>query len=89
MSTDSRALAEKRPEVPDWDGDRTRLLLWLHQVDQIRQTKEIPDPVGLLYALFARRKKNEDRLSPVWRRKDVRKDHKRRPQKGVTTTIKT
>ena len=36
-------LPEKDPKFPDWDGDRTHLLLWLHQVDQIRQTKEITD----------------------------------------------
>ena len=36
-------LPEKDPNFPDWDGDRTHLLLWLHQVDQIRQTKEITD----------------------------------------------
>ena len=32
-------LPEKDPKFPDLDGDRTHLLLWLHQVDQIRQTK--------------------------------------------------
>ena len=36
-------LPEKDPKRPDWDGDRTHLLLWLHQVDQNRETKEIPD----------------------------------------------
>ena len=36
-------LPEKDPKFQDWDGDRTHLLLWLHQVDQIRQTKEITD----------------------------------------------
>ena len=28
-------LHEKDPKFTDWDGDRTHLLLWLHQVDQI------------------------------------------------------
>ena len=43
-------LPEKDPKFPDWDGDRTHLLLWLHQVDQIRQTKEIPDTVAVRFA---------------------------------------
>ena len=36
-------LPKKDPKRPDWDGDRTHLLLCLHQVDQNRETKEIPD----------------------------------------------
>ena len=39
-------LPETGPKIPDWDGDRTHLLLWLQQVDQIRQTKEFPDTVA-------------------------------------------
>ena len=46
-------LPEKDPKFPDWDGDRTHLLLWLHQVDQIRQTKEIPDTVAVPFARHA------------------------------------
>ena len=46
-------LPEKDPKFPDWDGDRTHLLLWLHQVDQIRQTKEIPDTVAVRFARHA------------------------------------
>ena len=46
-------LPEKDPKRPDWDGDRTHLLLWLHQVDQIRQTKEIPDTVAVRFARHA------------------------------------
>ena len=42
-------LPEKDPKFPDWDGDRTHLLLWLHQVDQIRQTKEITDTVAVRF----------------------------------------
>ena len=43
-------LPEKDPKFPDWDGDRTHLLLWLHQVDQIRQTKEITDTVAVRFS---------------------------------------
>ena len=43
-------LPEKDPKFPDWDGDRTHLLHWLHQVDQIRQTKAIPDTVAVRFA---------------------------------------
>ena len=46
-------LPEKDPKFPDWDGDRTHLLLWLHQVDQIRQTKVIPDTVAERFARHA------------------------------------
>ena len=46
-------LPEKDPKFPDCDGDRTHLLLWLHQVDQIRQTKEIPDTVAERFARHA------------------------------------
>ena len=46
-------LPEKDPKFPDWDGDRTHLLLWLHQVDQIRQTKDIPDTVVVRFARHA------------------------------------
>ena len=46
-------LPEKDPKVPDWDGNRTHLLLWLHQVDQIRQTKDIPDTVAVRFARHA------------------------------------
>ena len=46
-------LPEKDPKFPDWDGDRTHLLLWLHQVDQIRQTKEITDTVEVRFARHA------------------------------------
>ena len=46
-------LPEKDPKFPDWDGDRTHLLLWLHQVDQIRQTKEMTDTVALRFARHA------------------------------------
>ena len=42
-------LLEKYPTFLDWDGDRTHLLLWLHQVDQIRQTKEITDTVAVRF----------------------------------------
>ena len=48
-------LPDKDPKVPDWDGDRTHLLLWLHQVDQIRQTKEIPDTVTVRFTRHAMR----------------------------------
>ena len=43
-------LPKKDPKFPDWDGDRTHLLLWLHQVDQSRQTKEITDTVAVRFA---------------------------------------
>ena len=43
-------LPEKGPKFPDWDADRTHLLLWLHQVDQIRQTKKILDTVAVRFA---------------------------------------
>jgi hypothetical protein len=43
-------LPEKDPHFPDWDGDRGKLLLWLHHVDQIRQTKQLPDAVAVRYA---------------------------------------
>ena len=43
-------LPENDPKFPDWDGDRAHLLLWLNQVDQIRQTKEIPDTVAVRFA---------------------------------------
>ena len=46
-------IPEKDPKFPDWDGDRTHLLLWLHQVDQIRQTKEITDTVVVRFARHA------------------------------------
>ena len=46
-------LPEKDPKFPNWNGDRTHLLLWLHQVDQIRQTKEIPDTVAVRFARHA------------------------------------
>ena len=46
-------MPEKDPKFPDWDGDRTHLLLWLHQVDQIRQTKEITDIVAVRFARHA------------------------------------
>ena len=46
-------LPEKDTKFPDWDGDRTHLLLWLHQVDQIRQTKKIPDTVAVSFARHA------------------------------------
>ena len=46
-------LPEKDSQFPDWDGDRTHLLLWLHQVDQIRQTKVIPNTVAVRFALHA------------------------------------
>ena len=46
-------LPEKDPKFPDLDVDRTHLLLWLHQVDQIRQTKEIPDTVAVRFARHA------------------------------------
>ena len=46
-------LPEKYPKFPDLDGDRTHLLLWLHQVDQIRQTKEITDTVAVRFARHA------------------------------------
>ena len=46
-------LHEKDPKFPDWDVDRTHLLLWLHHVDQIRQTKEIPDTVAVRFARHA------------------------------------
>ena len=42
-------LPEKDPKFPDWDGDRTHLL-GLHQVGQIRQTKEITDTVAVRFA---------------------------------------
>ena len=46
-------LPEKDPKFPDWDGDRIHLLLWQYQVDQIRQTKEIPDTVAVRFARHA------------------------------------
>ena len=46
-------LPEKDPKFQDCDGDRAHLLLWLHQVDQIRQTKEIPDTVAVRFARHA------------------------------------
>ena len=46
-------LPEKDPKFPDLDGDRTHLLLWLQQVDQIRQTKEITDTVTVRFARHA------------------------------------
>ena len=46
-------IPEKDPKFPLWDGDRTHLLLWLHQVDQIRQTKENPDTVAVRFARHA------------------------------------
>ena len=46
-------LPEKDPKFPYWDGDLTHLLLWLHQVYQIRQTKEIPDTVAVRFARHA------------------------------------
>ena len=46
-------IPEKDPKFPDWDGDRTHLFIWLHQVDQIRQTKEIPDTVAVRFARHA------------------------------------
>ena len=46
-------LPEKDPKAPDWDGDRTHLLLWLHEVDQIQQTKEIQDTVAVRCAIHA------------------------------------
>ena len=46
-------LPEKDPKFTEWDGDRTHLLLWLHQVDQIRQTKEMHDTVAVRFARHA------------------------------------
>ena len=46
-------MPEKDPKFPDWDGDRTHLLIWLHQVEQIRQTKEITDIVAVRFARHA------------------------------------
>ena len=46
-------IPEKDPKFPDWDGDRAHLLLWLHQVDQIRQTKGITDTVAVRFARHA------------------------------------
>ena len=46
-------LPEKDPKFPDLDGDRTHLLLWLHQVDKIRQTKENQDTVAVRFARHA------------------------------------
>ena len=46
-------LPEKDPKFPDWNGDRTHILLWLHQVYQIRQTKEITDTVAVRFARHA------------------------------------
>ena len=43
-------LPDKDPKFLDWDGDRTHIPMWLHQVDQIRQTKEIPDTVAVRFA---------------------------------------
>ena len=53
MATTAVHLPEKDPKFPDWDGDRTHLLLWLHQVDQIRQTKKIQDTVAVRFARHA------------------------------------
>ena len=44
---------EKDPKFPDWDRDRTHLLLWLLQVDQIRQTEDLPDTVAVRFARHA------------------------------------
>ena len=46
-------LHEKDPTFKYWDGNWTHLLLWLHHVDQIRQTKKIPDTVALRFARHA------------------------------------
>ena len=46
-------LPEKDPKFTNWDGDQNNLLLWLHQVYQIRQTKEIPDTVAVRFARHA------------------------------------
>ena len=46
-------LPEKDPKFPDLDGYRKHLLLWLHQVDIIRQTKEISDHVAMRFARHA------------------------------------
>ena len=46
-------LPENDPKFPNCDGDRTHLLLWLHEVDQIQQTKEIPDTVAVRCAIHA------------------------------------
>ena len=37
-------MPEKDPKFPDWDGDRTHLVLWLHQVDQIYRPRKSRTP---------------------------------------------
>ena len=46
-------VAEKDPHFPEWDGDRARLLQWLHQVEQIKRTKQLSDQVAVRYARHA------------------------------------
>ena len=40
-------------QVAEWDGDRARLLQWLHQVEQIKRTKQLSEKVAVRYALHA------------------------------------
>ena len=52
-STTIIQVAEKDPHFPEWDGDRARLLQWLHQVEQIKITKQLSDQVAVRYARHA------------------------------------
>ena len=46
-------IIEKDPHFPEWNGDRTGLLQWLYQVEQIKRTKQLPDQVAVRYARYA------------------------------------
>ena len=47
------SLTEKDPKFPTWDGNRSSLLFWLHQVEQIKEARKLSDDNAVLFARLA------------------------------------
>ena len=44
---------DKDPHFPGWDGNRATPLLWLHQADEIRKARQMPENTAIRFARHA------------------------------------